>query len=129
MKTNQKTYLLVVLLVGLLFNFCNKDNSTDPQKNSTEYKRFATEYWSFEKYLQWLQCTPADDQATLIYTLPETKNDQFYIMIGIHDQFIVGWDDVHENLNITQINSFVSYRREQYLEMLKKAGFSFQIVP
>lgn len=96
----QKSYVLLLSLI--LFVSCS-DKCTDA--NRQKAREFADQHWIESKYIEWYQTwegwydypyyalDPLENVLT--HTLPDTKSDDYYEMIGVYDQFVYGWDDVH----------------------------------
>jgi len=55
-----------------------------------EFRTYADDYWSKEDYLIWKE---ALTEWNYSHTLPDTKTQQYYEMIGKYDQFLAGWPD------------------------------------
>ncbi len=55
---------------------------------------YADQHWSEERYYEWLSQHPEFSDTT--HTLPSSKTQQYYEMIGKYDQFKAGWDDWEE---------------------------------
>lgn len=87
--------------------------SKDGQRIEDEFHLFADQHWSearywvsvaqaagiagvteenYETYLDQLR-DAEDDVSYFTHSLPETKTQQYYEMIGKYDQFKAGWDD------------------------------------
>ena len=58
------------------------------QELEDEFQAYADTYWSEAR---WLENYDPSHGAT--HSLPETKTQQYYEMIGKYDQFRTGWDD------------------------------------
>lgn len=59
-----------------------------------KFHGFADTHWSKERYYDWLAANP--NFADTTHSLPSTKTQQYYEMIGKYDQFKAGWDDWNE---------------------------------
>lgn len=60
-----------------------------------EFKQYAADYWSNDRWNQWWNSLPEDTrQQWGHHQLPETKTQQYYEMIGKYQKFNAGWDDV-----------------------------------
>jgi len=72
-----------------------------------EYEAYADQNWSEDDYLIWLStyCTnsPTSDRDSCMHDgitkywtehLPDTKNQEYYEMIGKYEQFSAGWDSL-----------------------------------
>ncbi len=61
------------------------------------FRRFADEHWDPAGYREWIEEYKAAHNGELpsnfTHTLPDTKTQQYYEMIGKYDQFVNWWDD------------------------------------
>ncbi len=55
------------------------------------FHEYADTRWSEERWRTWMTAHPDYPEQT--HTLPSTKTQQYYEMIGKYDQFMAGWDD------------------------------------
>ena len=66
-----------------------------------EFRRFADARWDVNEYRNWLEDYMAshggNEPAHFTHTLPDTKTQQYYEMIGKYDQFVNWWDDYNPN--------------------------------
>ncbi len=91
----------------------------DGEKLTDEYEGFADEHWiegdrnatsdDGENYWDWVR--HPDYNVTPREHLPETRNQQYYEMIGKYDEFAGGWDDFWE------INPGYDYENELVIKM------------
>ena len=111
-----KKWLLI--LIPLIVGSCD-DKCTDT--NRQKAREFADQHWIESKYVEWYQTwenwydfpdyalDPLENHLTHI--LPNTKNDDYYEVIGLYDQFVYGWDDVHgDPLNLKPGDSTLAPR-------------------
>ena len=117
----------------------------DGNRKTDDYEAFADEHWiegivlpdntvdPAESYTGWLLDSFGiyDDEDSLesfTHHLPDTRNQQYYEMIGKYDQFRAGWDDYWDNrIKYDSVDSegnfiFVSPNRETYETMRKDAN-------
>ncbi len=87
---------------------------TDKEK---EFEAYANEYWDADKWQAWFNNLTEDQQKVFSHSLPETKTQQYYEMIGKYNQFLVGWDNVPDNLSTSEIHEHYSQLREDYMDM------------
>ncbi len=85
-----------------------------------KYESFADQHWIESKYIDdradpteiswygywkgWYEANAIEQDLDLLltHTLPESKEQNYYEMIGKYDQFVYGWDDVHgDPLNLS----------------------------
>jgi len=111
------------------FNYHNNGN-----KLTDDFEAFADDHWLegdstvMASYRGWLYAVDStEDQFT--HTLPESKDQQYYEMIGKYDQFRAGWDDYWDDPAYYDIVDsttggvmYISPNREQYESMRKKAN-------
>ncbi|MFC1542074.1 hypothetical protein ACFL50_06460 [Candidatus Latescibacterota bacterium] len=101
-------------------------NTNDGNDLETQYKQFAEDYWHYEdnvssggtdlyyNYWEWLVNAYEIDENDVKYddyikikeivedagashSLPPTKDQQYYEMIGKYDHFVYGWEDIIDN--------------------------------
>ena len=58
-----------------------------------EFREYADEHWSKEVYLAWEELEKLKGEWRFSHTLPGTKTQQYYEMIGKYDQFLAGWPE------------------------------------
>lgn len=90
-----------------------------------EYEAYANEHWSEERW----------DRQEGTHTLPDTKTQQYYEMIGKYHQFKTGWDDYDPDgpdmtTNRTlymdmRENSNIAFRKAFYFSMVSLANHVF----
>lgn len=80
-----------VIYIGLeAFLWYNYSRNTSRGKDLEDYfHSYADEHWKEERWRTYYN--PETDPST--HTLPDTKTQQYYEMIGKYDQFKQGWDD------------------------------------
>ena len=75
-----------------------------------EFKAYAEEYWSYDRWNQWWSSLPEETRQQLAHhTLPETKTQQYYEIIGKYQKFNAGWDDVPAELAFTDTSEIGRY--------------------
>ncbi len=119
---------------GTLWGFQFK-NRSDGNKKTDEFQAWADKYWTegdsttTQSYRGWLYLHGDTEGVTVGYdhTLPSSKTQQYYEMIGKYDQFRGGWDDYWSDtakyeiiVNEQLVN--ISPHRATYLDMRKKAN-------
>ena len=60
----------------------------------TDFKHYADKNWSRDRWKQWYNNLSEDEKLAFSHTLPSTKTQQYYEMIGKYMEFNAGWDDV-----------------------------------
>jgi len=58
-----------------------------------EFRLYADQYWSRDEYIYWLDQQDDSVKEAFAHTLPDTKTQQYYEMIGKYEQFLAGWPD------------------------------------
>ncbi|RKY85985.1 hypothetical protein DRP98_01515 [candidate division KSB1 bacterium] len=68
----------------------------DGKRQEDQYINYADQNWSREVWENWWNIVPEDEKKTTFAseTLPDTKTQQYYEMIGKYDKFNAGWNDV-----------------------------------
>ena len=116
----------------------------DGNQKTDEFEAFADEHWIEGRVLSETSVDPAqsyrgwllteygvvddDDIGEFTHHLPETKDQQYYEMIGKYDQFRAGWDDYWENPSYYDSTDesgnylFVSPNRAKYEDMRREAN-------
>jgi hypothetical protein len=88
------------------------------------FHAYADEHWSKE---QWEYLGGNQDEGT--HTLPSTKTQQYYEMIGKYDQFMEGWDDwVQGGPSLTPHRDHYETLRDNSNKELIKASYCAMIV-
>ena len=68
-----------------------KEEGKDKER---EYKNFADEHWSLDRFQVWMDNYRARyDTTWWTHVLPKEKGQEYYEMIGKYDQFAAGWED------------------------------------
>jgi len=115
------SYLKGLLFLGLEAGawtmyavFTNKGNDKED-----EFKAYANEYWDEDKWNAWFDNLTEEEQNVFSHSLPETKTQQYYEMIGKYNQFLVGWEGVPIDLTSSEIQlpENTSPLREDYMDM------------
>jgi len=98
-----------------------------------EFEAFADAHWNPEGYREWLNDyvtehgSPPDN---FTHTLPETKTQQYYEMIGKYEQFAPWWDDYDEEKEDSDRRHYymdIRYKSNQYLK-IKRTSTMIMIV-
>ncbi|MEW5924181.1 MAG: hypothetical protein AB1746_09350 [Candidatus Zixiibacteriota bacterium] len=89
----------------------------DGEKLTDKFQDYANVNWSEQAYRDWIIEYDVDED-TLTHELPETKDQQFYEMIGKYEQFRGGWSDYIPGENDSTISPF----RESYNTQRQKAN-------
>ncbi|RKY84001.1 hypothetical protein DRQ09_09220, partial [candidate division KSB1 bacterium] len=101
-----------------------KDKGNDIDK---EFKKFADEHWREDVYKNWLEAYKEDHNGEepphFTHTLPDTKTQQYYEMIGKYEQFLIGWDDVTDYGQISKRRLYYMDRRGESNKYLKRASY------
>ena len=92
--------------------------SDNGEKWEDIFHDFADTHWSEEEWRDWMNQHPEFSDTT--HTLPSTKTQQYYEMIGKYDQFKAGWDDYTEG------GQALTSRREHYEELRHKSNVQFK---
>jgi hypothetical protein len=105
---------------------------SDGKSKEDEYINYAEQNWSAEQYTNWLieEKGIVDDDSTwydsngqpqtFSHHLPDTKNQQYYEMIGKYEQFLYGWQDTDY-----RSGDILSDLRGQYLTMRDESNDAF----
>ena len=90
------------------------------KEKEDEFERFADAHWDadgYREYLQGLETIPEH----FTHTLPETKTQQYYEMIGKYNQFAPWWDDYDETEGDSEIRyDYMDIRYESNRHFNKK---------
>lgn len=62
-------------------------------KIEADFIRYADLYWNSTDYFAWTNSPGVDVKTQYSHTLPGTKTQQYYEMVGKYDQFLAGWQD------------------------------------
>jgi hypothetical protein len=105
--------------------------SQNGQEWEDTFHEYADTHWSEERWNEWLAEQPAGSVPDT-HTLPDTKTQQYYEMIGKYNQFAGGWDDhvdggpaltanrdYYEDL---RNNSNIQFKRASYCTMVSLAN-------
>lgn len=90
----------------------------DGEKLTDDFEDFADANWSEQAYQDWLVEYDVDED-TMTHHLPDSKDQQYYEMIGKYDQFRGGWGDYTPGYNY---DSTISPLRESYNTQRQKAN-------
>lgn len=83
-----------------------------------DFKAFADENWNEDEWRDWMQQHPEFGDTT--HTLPETKTQQYYEMIGKYNQFKAGWEDYQDG------GPTVTAKRDKYMIMRQNSNDEFE---
>ena len=116
-----KSYLKAALFFGIevgawtMYAIYNKKGN----EKEDEFEAYANEYWDEDKWRAWYDNLTPEEQGVFSHSLPDTKTQQYYEMIGKYNQFLVGWKGVEKNLTSSQIHEeqFDSDLRQDYMDM------------
>jgi len=124
-----KTLAFIGVEVGLWMGYFNRHNKGDIATD--DYEHFADDHWfvglvtddsasgTYRGWLNWKDSTEDD----FTHTISETKDQQYYEMIGKYEQFRGGWDDYWDDpLKYDSVDFYTSPNRETYLTMRKDAN-------
>ena len=95
-----------------------KSFSDKGQEWEDTFHAFADGHWSETAYRQWMDTHPEFKDTT--HTLPSTKTQQYYEMIGKYDQFKAGWDDYEEG------GAELTANRMHYEDLRHKSNVQFK---
>ena len=102
--------------------FKNEGNDID-----REFKEYAGEHWQENVYRIWLENYKRENNGTVPHnfteTLPGTKTQQYYEMIGKYEQFLIGWDDVTDYEHISERRAYYMDRRGKSNDYLTRASY------
>lgn len=91
-----------------------------------EFKRFADTHWDPAGYRTWLKNYVDSHNGQppdyFTHSLPDSKTQQYYEMIGKYDQFAKWWDDY--NPNVGQYGQ--SDRRLNYMERRHQSNINYK---
>ncbi|MCJ7507311.1 MAG: hypothetical protein MUO85_01100 [candidate division Zixibacteria bacterium] len=131
-ESKTKTAVFLGLEAAFWIGYFNYHSKGKDKEN--EYEVYADQNWSEDDYLQWLResgyCTnnPTSDRDSCVHNgttkywtehLPDTKNQEYYEMIGKYEQFVYGWKDTYYPTDDT------SALREIYMDMRHDANKLF----
>jgi len=71
--------------------FGRKVLNDSAEEIKAEFRAYANKYWNDSAYFDWKNGQPSGTSFT--HTLPGSKTQQYYEMIGKYDQFLSGWPD------------------------------------
>jgi len=83
-----------------------------------KYEAYADKYWDEDRWREWMQNNPEFGDTT--HTLPSTKTQQYYEMIGKYDQFKAGWEGYEEG------GPSLTENRDIYLTMRLNSNNEFE---
>lgn len=97
------------------------------EEKEDEFETFADSHWNAADYRTWLADyinEHGNVPSHFTHTLPETKTQQYYEMIGKYDQFAPWWDDYDETSGDSEIRydyMDVRYDSNKYLNRKRTA--------
>ncbi len=104
-----------------------KSFSDKGQEWEDTFHAYADAHWSESAYRQWLDTHPEFKDTT--HTLPSTKTQQYYEMIGKYDQFKGGWDDYEEGgTELTPNRLYYEDIRHKSNVQFKRASYCVMVV-
>jgi len=87
-----------------------------------DFHAYADEHWSEEAWREWMQDNPEFGDTT--HTLPDTRTQQYYEMIGKYNQFKAGWNDYLEGgPDLTPNRNHYEWLRHKSNELFIKASY------
>jgi hypothetical protein len=90
------------------------------------FQAFADDHWSEDRWRDWMQNHPEFGDTT--HTLPSTKTQQYYEMIGKYNQFKAGWDDYTEGgAALTPNRNYYEDLRDKSNDQFKRASYCAMI--
>ena len=90
------------------------------------FHAYANEHWSEERWRDWMQWHPEFGDTT--HSLPSTKTQQYYEMIGKYNQFKAGWDDyVDGGPALTENRNYYEELRNESNVQFKRASYCAMI--
>ena len=103
-----------------------KNNRDKGNEIDAEFKAYANEHWREDVYKTWLQNYKDEHNDDIphhfTHTLPETKTQQYYEMIGKYEQFLIGWDDVTDYEQVSERRYYYMDRRGESNDYLVRAS-------
>jgi hypothetical protein len=91
------------------------------------FHAYADEHWNEETWISW-KTQLGEDPYEGTHTLPSTKTQQYYEMIGKYDQFMEGWDDwVQGGPSLTPHRDHYETLRDNSNKELIKASYCAMI--
>ena len=89
------------------------------KEKEDEFELYADTYWDEDKWQAWFDTYLTDEQRKdFSHTLPDTKTQQYYEMIGKYNEFVVGWDDAPDDLTYDDIQNYDdSHQQHEYMDM------------
>lgn len=90
-----KSLFFLGVEAGMWMGYFNYHN--DGQKLTDDFEDYADGNWNEQAYRDWLVANNLNEED-LTHQLPETRDQQYYEMIGKYDQFRAGWSDFDPDL-------------------------------
>lgn len=90
------------------------------------FRDYADTHWSEDEWRAWMAQNPTFGDTT--HTLPDTKTQQYYEMIGKYNQFKAGWDDwVEDGPDLTPNRDHYESMRDRSNRYLIRASYCTMI--
>lgn len=87
-----------------------------------DFHQYADDHWSEEDWVQWMLTHPEFGDTT--HSLPDTRTQQYYEMIGKYNQFKAGWDDYDPlGPDLTPNRNHYEWMRHKSNELFIKASY------
>lgn len=115
-----KTKALAFLAVEASFWFGNSYYKDQGSKIEEEFRRYADQYWNKADYFGWAN-SPEVNISRYSHTLPGTKTQQYYEMIGKYDQFLAGWPDSNGDPDESEMRLNYMSRQHESNKLFKRA--------
>jgi len=97
------------------------------QQKEDDFENYADTFWDEDKWQSWYDTyLTEEDKKVFSHTLPDTKTQQYYEMIGKYNEFIVGWEEVPDNLSYSEIQDYYSFQQEDYMDMRYDSNTMFK---
>lgn len=101
--------------------------SDEGQKWEDIFHEYADTHWSEDVWRAWMAANPTFGDTT--HTLPSTKTQQYYEMIGKYNQFKAGWDDyVEGGPQLTENRNHYEGLRHESNVQFKRASYCAMVV-
>jgi len=90
------------------------------------FRKYADTHWSEDDWHNWMALNPTFGDTT--HSLPSTKTQQYYEMIGKYNQFKAGWNDWEENgPDMTSNRDYYETMRDKSNKYLIRASYCTMI--
>lgn len=136
-KSYIKGAIFLAVEAGLWIAYSSYESDGNSQTDA--YQSYANQYWSMNKYANWLVNQNFSGSAAITdpntsnlellreqvnvveaqnfsHQLPAIGTQQYYELIGKYQNFVVGWADADPNLNTNpgSVNYYGTYRTQMY---------------